>query len=268
LRDRGIAEAGAEARLLLTLGSGLSRGRQLAEPGAAMEAAAIERLHDLVERRCRREPLAYIRGTAPFWDVELVVRPGVLIPRPETEILVEAVLARAGGTATARRILDLGVGSGCIVLTLLRLMPAARAVGVDLSPVALACAAENAGRLGVASRLTLVGGDWTEAPAGPYDLIVGNPPYVAEDDLLGLQPEVRGFEPRLALSGGADGLDPHRAILPLAARSLAPEGLLALEHGLGQADAVAAMAGSAGFPTVERCRDLAGIERCIVARLA
>jgi release factor glutamine methyltransferase len=268
LGDAGIEDPRVEARLLLTLASGISRARQMAEPGAAIERAVIERLHGFLERRCRREPLAYVRGTAPFWDVDMVVRPGVLIPRPETEILVEAVVARAGEGGASRRILDLGIGSGCIALTLLRLMPAATAVGVDLSSAALDCAAENARRLGVAARLTLVGGDWADAPAGSYDLVVANPPYVAREELHRLQPEVRDFEPGLALCGGHDGLDSYRAILPLAAGRLARDGLLALEHGAGQGDAIAGLARAAGFATVERWRDLAGIERCILGGLA
>ncbi len=265
LRAAGIEEGRAEARLLLAL-AGLPRERQVASPEMELPPAVLERFAGLVGRRCAREPLAYIRGTAPFRDFELAVRPGVLVPRPETEILVEAVLARRGGRPV-RRVLDLGTGTGCIVLALLRELPAALGIGLDRSETALACAEENAQRLGLAQRLRLVEGDWADAPAGPFDLVVGNPPYVAEGELAGLQPEVRDHEPRLALAGGGDGLDPYRAIVPLAAARLEPGGLVALEHGAGQGAAVAALLAAAGFVDIAQHHDLAGIDRCVIARL-
>lgn len=264
LRAAGIEDGRTEARLLLAV-AGLPREQQVASPGMPLPATTLARFAELVERRCRREPLAYIRGTAPFWDFELAVQPGVLVPRPETEILVEAVLARLAGQVVAG-ILDLGTGSGCIVLALLRQLPSAEGTGLDRSATALACAAENAGRLGLAHRLRLVAGDWADAPAGPFDVIVSNPPYVAESELAGLQPEVRDHEPALALLGGRDGLDPYRAIAPLAATRLMAGGLLGLEHGAGQGEAVAALLGQADFTDIEHHRDLAGIDRCIVAR--
>lgn len=264
LRAAGIEEARAEARLLLAL-VGPSRERQVAGPETELAPAVLERFGELVRRRCGREPLAYIRGTAPFRDFELVVGPGVLVPRPETEILVEAVLARLGAQPV-RRILDLGTGTGCIVLALLRELPDAEGTALDRSPVALACAAANAGRLGLADRLRLVEGDWVDAPAGPFDLAVGNPPYVADGELDLLQPEVREHEPTLALLGGGDGLDPYRAIAPLAAARLAPGGLLGLEHGARQGRAVTALLAAAGFVDIAQHHDLAGIDRCVLAR--
>jgi release factor glutamine methyltransferase len=264
LRAAGIEDGRAEARLLLAV-AGLSRERQIASPDMAIPPAMLGRWAELIERRCRREPLAYIRGTAPFWDFEVVVGPGVLVPRPETEILVEAVLARLRGRSV-QRILDLGTGTGCIVLALLRQLPGAQGIGLDRSEVALRCASENARRLGLADRLGLVAGDWADAPAGPFDLIVGNPPYVADAELPGLQPEVRDHEPALALLGGSDGLDAYRVIAPLVAARLAPGGLVALEHGAGQGAAVAGLLATAGLEGIEHHRDLAGIERCVVAR--
>lgn len=264
LRVAGIEDGRSEARLLMAL-AGLSRERQIAGPDEPLAPATRERFAGFVERRCAREPMAYIRGMAPFLDFELVVRPGVLVPRPETEVLVEAVAA-ALRRRRVERILDLGVGSGCILLALLRQLPGSAGVGVDRSAEAVACAAENARRLGLDGRLELVMGGWETAPAGPYDIVVSNPPYVAAGEVADLQPEVRDFEPRLALVGGADGLDPYRVLAPLAASLLARRGLVAFEHGAGQADAVEALLSAAGFSTIRRHRDLAGIERCVTAR--
>lgn len=266
LAEAGIDNPRGEARLLLTTAAGIRRERQLAEPGLGLDGPALEHLARLVERRSNREPMAYVRGTAPFWDMELNVGPGVLVPRPETEIVVEAAVRRCAGRQVGR-ILDLGTGSGCIVLALLRLFPDATAVGVDLSTAALAYAAENAARLAMTERLTLTCGDWDAAPRGPYDLIVGNPPYVADGEVEHLQAEVRDFEPRLALLGGPDGLDPYRSIIPLAAANLAGGGHVALEHGAGQARAIARLMEAEGLRSVEHHADLAGIERCATARL-
>lgn len=264
LRAAGIENGRSEARLLMAL-AGLPRERQIAGPDEPLAPSTLGLFAGLVERRCAREPMAYIRGTAPFLDFELAVRPGVLVPRPETEVLVEAVAAEMRRRRVGR-ILDLGVGSGCIVLALLRLLPGSAGVGVDQSVEAIGCTADNAHRLGLDGRLELVTGDWEAAPAGPYDVIVSNPPYIAAGELDGLQPEVRDFEPRLALAGDADGLEPYRLLVPLAASLLASGGLVAFEHGAGQADAVAALLSAGGFATIQRHRDLAGIERCVTAR--
>ena len=265
LAAAGVEEPRREARLLLALATGIGRERQLGDPDRQLQPAAVVRLEELVGRRQAREPMAYIRGSAPFWDFELAIRPGVLVPRPETEVLIEAATVRATGMDVAR-ILDLGTGSGCIVLALLRQFPQATGTGLDRSPAALACAAENARQLGLEGRLHLVAGDWAAAPPGPYELIVANPPYVADGELAGLQPEVRDYEPRLALAGGTDGLDPYRILAPLAATLSARSGLVAFEHGAGQAEAVAALLSAAGFVAVQHHRDLAGIRRCVTAR--
>jgi release factor glutamine methyltransferase len=247
--------------------TGLSRERQLAAGDSVLDAEEARRLETLVARRAAREPMAHIRGTAHFWDLELAVGPGALIPRPETETLIEAALDAFLDRATPLRILDLGVGSGCLVLTLLHLFRASVGTGLDISPTALACARDNATRLGLAARLTLVHGDWRAAPAGPFDLIVANPPYVAEGELAALQPEVREHEPRLALRAGPDGLDAYRALLPEAARRLAQGGVLLLELGLGQADAVTALAAATGLRVAGIRADLAGVPRCLAARV-
>jgi release factor glutamine methyltransferase len=233
---------------------------------AVATAEETRRFEALVARRAGREPMARIRGSVHFWDLELAVRPGVLIPRPETETLIDAALGALPDRAAPLRVLDLGTGSGCLVLTLLHLFAKALGTGLDLSPQALACTRDNAARLGLADRLTLVGGDWRAAPAGPFDLIVANPPYVAEAELASLEPEVREHEPRQALLAGTDGLDAYRALLPVAASRLAPGGLLLLELGLGQAEAVEALAAESGLRVTAVRPDLAGIPRCLAAR--
>jgi len=209
--------------------------------------------------------MAYILGEREFWSLPLFVGPGVLVPRPETETLVEAALEAFPDRRVPLGILDLGTGSGCLLLALLREYPNASGVGVDRSAEALAHATLNARRHGLADRAHLVHGDWGRGLAGPFELIVANPPYVASGELTELAPEVARYEPRAALDGGADGLDAYRAILPDLPRLLAPAGVACLEIGAGQATALAALAEVAGFRVAVR-PDLAGIPRCLVLR--
>ncbi len=266
LREAGVEEPRREARLLLALATG--------SPAAALHAtdtlapATAERFRHLVRRRVAREPMAYLRGRAGFWDLELTVGPGVLVPRPETETLVEAALAAFPDPTAGLTILDLGTGSGCLALTLLRLYPNARAVAVDVAAAAIACCADNAARLGLGGRVELVRGDWVDTPLDRFDLIVSNPPYVADRELEALQPEVRDHEPHLALLGGPDGLDAYRALLPVAARRLASAGRIILELGAGQADAVTGLLDAHGLVRDALRPDLAGTPRALSARRA
>jgi release factor glutamine methyltransferase len=209
--------------------------------------------------------MAYILGEREFWSLPLFVGPGVLVPRPETETLVEAALEAFPDRTAPLRILDLGTGSGCLLLALLREYPNASGVGVDRSAEALAHATLNARRHGLADRALLVRGDWGRGLAESFELIVANPPYVASGELAELAPEVARYEPRAALDGGADGLDAYRAILPDLPRLLAPAGVACLEIGAGQATALAALAEVGGFRVAVR-PDLAGIPRCLVLR--
>lgn len=257
----------AEARLLLEAATGLSRERLVARPEVPLDSEAAERLRALTARRAAREPMAYIRGWAEFWSLRFRVGPGVLVPRPETETLIEAALAAFPDRARPLRVLDIGTGSGCLALTLLHLYPAARAIGTDTEPAALVCAKRNAAALGVADRARLVRTRWAEALAGPFDLVVGNPPYVATAAIDRLAPEVARHEPRAALDGGADGLDAYHAILADLPRLLTPDGVALLEIGRGQDAALIALAAAAGF-AVRRRRDLAGIVRCLELRRA
>ena len=260
LRAAGVPEPERDARLLYRWAAemeGPALAAALAGPATPGEAARFDRA---IAAREARIPLSHIVGTRLFWGRRFGVTADVLDPRPETETLVAHALE--GGPA--RRILDLGTGSGCILLTLLAEWPEATGVGVDISPAALAVAAANAQALGVAQRAELRHADWCRGLAGPFDLIAANPPYVAEADLAALEPEVRRHEPRLALAGGPDGLDAYRRIAGAAGRLIAPGGRLLLEVGAGQAQAVAAILAEAGLGPAASVADLDGRERVVV----
>ena len=227
--------------------------------GAAYDAA--------LDRRAGREPVAAIVGRREFWGLELEVGPGVLTPRPETELLVEEALRLARGPCAARLLADVGTGSGCVAIALATELPEARVIATDVSAAALAVARRNAAAHGVDARIAWVRTSCLDGVSAAPDVIVANPPYVPDDDIAGLPPEVRGFEPRLALAGGRDGLDVARRLLDAAAGQLVPGGHLALEVGSGQAPAVRdAVAARPGLALVRVRRDLQGIARTLVVR--
>ncbi len=267
LQRCGIETARLDAELLMAAAYGVSRAAVVAG-GVELDRAAAQRFAAMVARRARREPLAYIVGRREFYSLELAVRPGVLIPRPETETLVEAALDFLRGRSSAA-VLDLATGSGAIAIAIATHAPAARIVASDISKVSLEIAGENARRHGCAARIALRAGDcWAalEPSRAPFDLIVSNPPYVAEDELRTLAPEVRDFEPRAALAGGRDGLDFYRRIAGGLPRWLARGGEVMLEVGAGQASAIETMMRGAGCEALTRVGDLAGIERVVRAR--
>jgi release factor glutamine methyltransferase len=266
LAAAGVENARGEASLLVAAATGLERASLAAGAVPTLSAEQEAGLEALVRRRERREPIAYILCAKEFWSLRFEVDPAVLIPRPETETVVEAALKQIGQTTAALRILDLGTGSGCLLLALLSELPCATGLGVDDSPAALTVARRNAERLGLAARAEFGQGRWGAGLRERFDLILSNPPYVAEAEWDRLQPEIRDFEPKSALVAGPDGLASYRALAPECARLLATEGALALEVGLGQADAVTALLAADGLVVVERRRDLAGIERCLIAR--
>jgi release factor glutamine methyltransferase len=216
----------------------------------------------LILRREAGEPVAYIVGERDFWSITLEVGPGVLIPRPDSETLIEAAVAHFGG-ASPRRVLDLGTGPGTLLLAALAQWPEARGMGVDASDTALGYARRNAERLGLADRAEFRLGDWTEGLSGFFDLILCNPPYV--ETAAALPRDVSEWEPAEALFAGADGLDDYRRLAPCLGPLLARGGIACIEIGAGQRDAVAALLGAAGLP-VETRRDLAGIDRCLIAK--
>lgn len=218
-----------------------------------------------------REPMAYILGEREFWGLPFKVSPAVLVPRPDSETVVEVVLALMPDKARAWRILDLGVGSGCLLLTLLREYPQASGVGLDASPEALAVARQNAEALGVSDRVRLVSGDWRRADwarglGGRFDLVVSNPPYIESAAIEGLMPEVSRFEPKLALDGGRDGLDAYRLIAAAAPALVAAGGHVAVEVGDGQALDVQGLFAAAGLFPLAPWKDLGGIERVVAAK--
>jgi release factor glutamine methyltransferase len=261
LRAAGVEEPRVEARLLLghVLGrKPLALPLEAHRPVGAEEAA---RFRALVSRRVGRAPAAYLTGTRGFWTLDLLVTPDVLIPRPDTETVVAAAIDHAGDRAAVRRVLDLGTGSGAILLALLAECPNAWGVGLDRSPAALAVARGNAAAAGLSSRAAFVCGDWAEAVTGPFDIVASNPPYVATATIATLDPEVAAHEPRAALDGGADGLRCYRAIIPALGRLLAPSGIAVLELGAGQAESVAAIAATEGLRRLEIRQDLGGVPR-------
>lgn len=261
----GVDSPVLDARLLLERATGVARIEILTDPYRELAPEAVLSLEALVQRREAREPVSHILGRRAFWNFELAVTPDVLTPRPETEFLVQAALERTP-IGAAPRVLDLGVGSGAILLAILNERPAAHGVGLDLSPAALAVARANAQRLGLADRTEWLEAGFAAAPLGPFDLIVSNPPYIPADEIQALQPEVARFEPRLALDGGADGLDAYRTLAPLLAPRLTQNGTVLLEVGAGQASHVQLLLAEAGLIVEEVRRDLAGHGRVILAR--
>lgn len=257
LRAAGIDEPRLDAELLLAAATGWERARLVAQPDAEIPAPSSRRFAEMVRRRRRREPVAYILGRRGFRRLELAVDPRALIPRPETELLVELALE-----LRPARVLDVGTGSGAIALAIADELPGCEVVAVDTSPAALALARENAERTGLAARVELAAGTLPPANGG-FGLVVANLPYVSEAEWDGLQPEVTEWEPREALLAGPDGLDAIRDTVP----ALAGVGeVLALEVGAGQAAAVGDLLLAAGFGAIETRPDLAGIPRVVIGR--
>jgi release factor glutamine methyltransferase len=252
-----------DARLLLEAAAPVSRAEILADPHRALDSGAEARLQGFVERRARREPISLILGRRGFWTLMLGVTRGVLTPRPETETILDVVLPQFA-PEQAFSVLDLGVGSGAIVLAILAERPRATGLGIDVSEEALAVARDNAAQLGLAPRLALLRGDWAAGlEAESFDLVVSNPPYIATAEIETLAPEVRDHDPRLALDGGGDGLDAYRALAAQILRVLKPGGRFAVEIGATQAQAVEELFAVAGGADVATHKDLAGRDRVV-----
>lgn len=270
LAQAGVETPALDARLLLMQATGLSLEGLLSAPERCLSGAERARFAHMLARRRAREPLAYILGRRAFWSFDLVVDNAVLVPRPESETVVEAVLEAAlrteGGRDEPYRILDLGTGSGCLLFALLSELPRAWGLGIDASARALVVARDNAARLGLAARSDFLRGDWLAAIGGTFDIIVCNAPYIPTDDIEGLAAEIRLYEPRLALDGGADGLAAYRRIVGALRKIVANGGLVALEVGDEQARAVEMLFASAGFSEIVHKSDLAGKLRVVVAR--
>lgn len=266
LEAAGVDSPVLDARLLVEAGAGVERIDIVTDPRRAIGDAQAEAVDALTRRREAREPMSQILGRWHFWSYEFEVSADVLTPRPETELVVEAALTELAPDRPYR-ILDLGVGSGAILLTVLRERPLATGLGVDVSAAALTLAARNAHALDVAHRVAWAEGNWEAAlAAAPFDLVVSNPPYIPSGEIAGLAPEVARYEPRLALDGGGDGLDAYRAIVALLPALLGQGSGFALELGRGQFAPVRALAQEAGLTALSGRVDLAGIDRVLVGR--
>lgn len=248
-----------DAELLMAHALGVSRQTMLL---ARLGDPAPEGFAALVERRIAHEPVAYITGSRGFWTIELSVGPGVLVPRADSETLIEAAVAHFAGTAGPKRVLDLGTGPGTLLLAALAEWPEASGVGVDASEAALGYARDNAMQLGLAHRAELRAGDWADGLDGRFDLILCNPPYIGTGEVLGR--EVGDHEPAEALFAGADGLDDYRRIVPELPRLLASGGVAVLEIGWTQGAAVSALVRAAGLAVAVR-QDLGGRDRAVLA---
>ncbi|QPF85319.1 peptide chain release factor N(5)-glutamine methyltransferase [Bradyrhizobium genosp. L] len=270
LRADGNGSAELDARLLVGAALGLDLTGMITATARTLTPAETDRLEAFAQRRMAGEPVARILGMKEFWGLPLQLSAATLVPRPDTETVVERALEliRAGGaTERALRIADLGTGTGAILLALLSELPHAVGFGTDISEQALQTARENAEQLGLADRVTFVRCDYAMGLAGPFDLIVSNPPYIRSADIAGLTVEVRDHDPSAALDGGADGLDAYRALIAQSAPLLAPYGALVVEVGQGQdGDVEALMTASGLSPTGPPRADLGGIPRAVSGR--
>ena len=267
--DRTLAKASRElapvsntprldAELLMAAALGIGRDRLLLDPPAAPPPATFAAM---LERRLAGEPVAYITGHRGFWNIDLEVGPGVLIPRPDSETLIAAAVEHFAGTPDPKRILDLGTGPGTLLLAALDEWPRATGIGIDFSPNALEYARRNAERLGLSERAELRIGDWAQGIDESFDLVLANPPYVARNAVLG--PGVAEHEPHEALFAGDDGLDAYRTLAPQLARLIAPGGLAAIEIGFEQGESAAAVLAKAGLSS-RLARDFGGRARALL----
>ncbi|MEH6528058.1 MAG: peptide chain release factor N(5)-glutamine methyltransferase [Sneathiella sp.] len=218
-----------------------------------------------IERRASREPISHILGHREFWSLNFLVGPQVLDPRPDSETLIETALSAQKSGQEITSILDLGTGSGCLLLSLLSEVETARGLGVDQSLAAIEIAEQNAKRLSLDDRATFLQGNWCDSIEDKFDLVISNPPYIPIDDIESLQPEVKNFEPLAALVGGADGLDCYREIISRVKPIMKPNGMIIFEVGAGQAQEVSELLEKADFSVISCHKDLASIERCISA---
>lgn len=265
LAAAGVDNPRLDARLIVGAASGATIEQMIARPELPVDAVSAAFARALAERRAEGAPVAYLLGSKEFWSLDFLVTGATLVPRPDSETLVEAALARCSDWSRAWRVADLGTGSGCLLLAFLSERPNATGVGVDASFEALAVARANAHAHRFDARTRFVCGNWSSALAGPFDLIFANPPYIPSEDIPLLAREVRDYEPYEALDGGPDGLDHYRAILADLPRILAPGGAVVFEVGQGQALAVADLCETVDLKVETIRRDLGGVSRCVVA---
>jgi release factor glutamine methyltransferase len=265
LADAGISEARRESALLLANTLKTDTNILHLEPKRKLDRLQYADFSDAVNRRASREPMSHILGHREFWSLDFLVGPQVLDPRPDSETLIEAVLAAKESGVKIDSILDLGVGSGCLLLSILSELPDATGVGIDQSLAAIKLAAQNADRLMLSDRAGFKQGNWCEGINTTFDLVISNPPYIPSGDIKRLQPEVRDYEPHAALIGGIDGLDCYREILSAVRVCMNKKSMIIFEIGAGQALDVSELIENAGFSRVSRHKDLSSIDRCISA---
>ncbi len=266
LRSRDIDESRLEAELLLAHSLKIDKPKLISDQQRDLSQTELAAFTELIGRRSEHEPTAYITGVQPFLSLDLYVEPSVLIPRPETELLVENVLR--SNVQSAKSILDVGTGSGAIAVSLAKHLPGANVVGIDTSEEALAIARKNAGRHRVTERCRFLRSDMFDNVEGVFDLIVSNPPYIPSSDMDGLQPEVRDWEPRAALDGGPDGLRYIRLLIEQTPAHLKPAGNLWFEFGFGQSRKIEEMlASNRNYKDIRIIKDYSGIDRIASAQL-
>ncbi len=271
LKAAGVEQAVADARLLLAAASGRRIEDIIREPDAELSAQHMAAYVAMVARRTAREPVSRILGRREFWGLEFEITAGTLDPRADSETLISAALAEIKQRNRPMRILDIGTGSGCLLLALLSEFPHAAGTGVDISQEALDVARRNAGRLGFSGRAQFIRCDvrnagWAGRMGGPFDLVIANPPYIENDAIAALAPEVARFDPYEALAGGADGLEFYRIITISVADLLYPGALVIVETGAGQAEAVRNMLRRAGLAALRLHHDVGGIARAVAGR--
>jgi release factor glutamine methyltransferase len=269
-KSGNIDSAELDARMLVGAALGLDLTGVISAASRPLTSDEAIRLEEFTRRRLHGEPVARILGFKEFWGLPLKLSAATLVPRPDTETVIELaleILHDARNPDRRLRIADIGTGSGAILLALLSELPGAYGIGTDISCLALQTARNNAVDLGLADRSAFVACDYATALSGPFDLIVSNPPYVRSGDIAGLAAEVRDYDPHPALDGGTDGFEAYRAIVPQAARLLAPSGILVVEAGHGQSDAIQHLMWAAGLTLQGPAKpDLAGIPRAVAGR--
>lgn len=264
LRSCGVPDAANDARILLTAATGLRREDMLREPDLMLEPESVSDFEMLVRRRADREPVSRILGRREFRSLVFELGTDTLDPRPDSEVIVETVIDYAGFLPRPATVLDLGTGTGCLLLSVLNDLPNARGVGTDINPSAVEMARLNALRHGLADRVEFLETSWADAVNRPVDIVVSNPPYIRSADISGLAPEVADYDPRAALDGGSDGLDAYRALAKHIPNCLAADGIAVLEIGAGQKEDVEQIFIAAGFQLVEVRDDFGGHARGLV----
>lgn len=267
LAAAGIDEPRREARLVLALALGIEPAVVLGWPERAVAADEAAAVAALLARRSRGEPFSRLRGKREFWGLDFALSADTLDPRPDSETLIAAALADRPDRNAELQVVDFGTGTGCLLLALLSELPRARGIGIDIAPGAVVAAQRNAAALGLATRAAFQVGSWDYRIEGPADVILANPPYIPTSEIAGLARTVKEFDPVLALDGGPDGLDAYRALAAAIRRLLAPSGSGYIEVGANQAPRVTRILGDAGLTVTTAKRDLAGLERCLVATL-